>query len=240
MEEINTKFGKFLRPGVNVVDLGAAPGGFSVVAAKLVKPRLRPEGEMDSSWRIYPISDYDDRYYDGYFDDVNGGSGHKRGVSHQKRRAHGRVVCVDLEDMDEVPGAVFVHGDAQNSLREIRKGLYGEEADVMLSDMAPKTSTDPLVSHVRSVELARTALNVAERLLRNGGTLVVKVFMGEDEPALRREISDKFVDVQAYKPKASRKKNSVEHYIVARRFVRQQGRTEPRELDAEAYINNKQ
>lgn len=135
-----------------------------------------------------------------------------------------------MEEMDEIPGAVFVHGDANDSLREIRKGLNGEEADVIISDMAPKTSTDPLVSHVKSINLARNALNISEHLLRNGGTFVVKVFMGEDEKILRQEIEARFVDVQAYKPKACRK-NSREHYIVAKRFVKKNSRIEPHELD---------
>ena len=39
LTEINERFGKFLRPAVNCVDLGASPGGWSVVAAKLVKLR---------------------------------------------------------------------------------------------------------------------------------------------------------------------------------------------------------
>lgn len=143
--------------------------------------------------------------------------------------------------MDAIPGAVFVRGDANTSMREIIKGLNGEEADVILSDMAPKTSADPFVSHVKSMNLARNALNVAEHLLRNGGTLVVKAFMGGDIHTLRREIEERFVDVQAYKPKASKKK-SVEHYIVAKRFVRKNSRVEPEQLpdiDEQYGIRNK-
>ncbi|MDP1271210.1 RlmE family RNA methyltransferase, partial [Klebsiella pneumoniae] len=34
--EINNKF-HILKPGMNVVDLGAAPGGWSQVAAKMIK-----------------------------------------------------------------------------------------------------------------------------------------------------------------------------------------------------------
>lgn len=95
LEEINTRFGKFLRPGVNVVDLGAAPGGFSVIATKLVKPRMKTSTDtgMDigigrADWKIYPVSDYDEFY------DI-GNDGHddqqRRGTHHQKRRPYGRV-----------------------------------------------------------------------------------------------------------------------------------------------------
>lgn len=36
LEEIDGKFGRFLRQGANVVDLGAAPGGFSLLASRRI------------------------------------------------------------------------------------------------------------------------------------------------------------------------------------------------------------
>ncbi len=121
--------------------------------------------------------------------------------------------------MDEVPGAQFVRGDARLPTTQAAVvRTLGAEADVVLSDLAPNTLSDPGVSHLRSVELARAALAGARSVLRNGGTLVCKVFAGKEEPAFRKEVQECFLDVRAYKPKACRK-GSVEHYIVAKGFV---------------------
>lgn len=131
-----------------------------------------------------------------------------------------QLVCVDVSDMDAIMGARFVRGDVRDevTIQRIIQALSGREADVLLSDMAPNTGTDPGVAHIRSIELARAALGVAHSMLRSGGTFVVKVFSGPDEPQFRVDLDDSFADVRAFKPKAC-KKHSVEHYLVARRFV---------------------
>ena len=52
--------------------------------------------------------------------------------------------------------------------------------DVVLSDMAPKTSGVKLRDQARSVELCLHALEVAKRLGKQNSALVVKLFEGED------------------------------------------------------------
>src|SRR5262249_56214364 len=60
--------------------------------------------------------------------------------------------------------------------------VLGEHApyDVVLSDMAPRTTGNRLGDQTRSFELYMHALAVAERLLKPGGAFVGKIFMGED------------------------------------------------------------
>lgn len=75
LQEINERFGRFLRPGANVVDLGAAPGGFSALAA----PKLNLRGtQPDHPWNVPPCA-----YDDFAVTRTLGG--------HQPRRKHGRV-----------------------------------------------------------------------------------------------------------------------------------------------------
>lgn len=131
-----------------------------------------------------------------------------------------QLVCVDISNMDEIGGAKFVQScvhDAQ-TLRTVTSAFRGEEADVILSDMAPATTSDPFVAHCAINVLADAALKFCNHLLRGGGTLVVKLFAGPEERELRQRIADVFTDVRAFKPKAS-KKHSKELYLVARRFV---------------------
>lgn len=126
-----------------------------------------------------------------------------------------------MNDMEEIEGdARFVRGDVRDEATHaaVIRALECEEADVVLSDMAPHTTTDVETSHFRSVELARAALTAADAVLRSGGAMVVKIFAGADEPQFRDEMGDRFVKVRAFKPKAS-KKRSVEHYLIGSGFV---------------------
>lgn len=122
--------------------------------------------------------------------------------------------------MDRIPGATFVRGDMndEKTRQEIMFSLNGVEADVVLSDMAPDTTSDKGLNHVRIMGLAEEALETALTLLRNGGTFCCKVFSGAEEQEFRDRLRAKFAHVKAFKPAASRKE-SVEVYYVATGFV---------------------
>lgn len=89
----------------------------------------------------------------------------------------------------------------------------GGAFDVVLSDMAPRTaggSTD----HFRSIDLCRRVLEMLPALLRPGGHLAMKVFEGEQYPALLAEVRALFERARGLRPPASRSR-SREIYIVA-------------------------
>ena len=92
------------------------------------------------------------------------------------------------------------------------------KADVILSDMAPNTSGMSDVDQYKSVELNLEALKVADRFLKKGGNLVLKVFVGEDFPELVREVKRRFKIFKNFKPKASRDR-SFETYVVGMDFM---------------------
>jgi 23S rRNA U2552 (ribose-2'-O)-methylase RlmE/FtsJ len=62
----------------------------------------------------------------------------------------------------------------RSTTRRLRSTLY----DVVLSDMAPRTTGNRLGDQTRSFELFMRALAVAEKLLKPGGAFVGKIFMG--------------------------------------------------------------
>lgn len=133
----------------------------------------------------------------------------------------GLVVAVDKRELDvSLPGAVVLHADAFALEDELVLEATDGRAppfDAVVSDMAPKTTGVPFSDHVRSVELCDRALELACRWLKPGGTFVCKVFQGEDEPALRARIKQKFGRVKALKPEGTRKR-SVEHFLVGTGF----------------------
>jgi 23S rRNA (uridine2552-2'-O)-methyltransferase len=130
----------------------------------------------------------------------------------------GRVVAVDLQPIEPIPGVVTLEGDMTDPEVQLRlKELAGRKVHVVLSDAAPSTTGVKLRDHVLSIELARAAFEVAKELLVPNGSMAVKVFEGEDLPALLREVKLAFHPVKVFTPPATRNE-SWESFIVARGY----------------------
>jgi 23S rRNA (uridine2552-2'-O)-methyltransferase len=76
--------------------------------------------------------------------------------------------------------------------------------DVVMSDLAPKTTGMRQVDQQRSLELASLAWEWARRLLREGGHFLVKVFEGPDTPTLSAVLKQNFSVCRPIKPAGSR------------------------------------
>ncbi len=171
LAEIDDKH-RFLKAGGKIVDLGAAPGGWSQVAAKRVRA-----GE--------------------------GG---------------GRVVAIDLLDIDPIPGVDFVQldfmaADAPDQL----KAMLGGPADVVLSDMAANATGHRRTDHLKIMGLAEAAAEFAREVLRPGGVFLAKVLQGGTEGQLLASLKRDFAPVKHVKPSASRS-DSAELYVLATGF----------------------
>lgn len=145
----------------------------------------------------------------------------------------GRVGGIDLK-----PVAIDVPFNARTMVADIFQtepaqllGLIDDadpprRCDVLLSDMAPSTEGGGggSIDHLRSIELCRRVLALATHVLRERGTLVMKVFEGEAYPALLRETQNVFGEVKGFKPESSRDV-SREMFIVAKGFKAQKAAT---------------
>ncbi|VAW73531.1 23S rRNA (uridine(2552)-2'-O)-methyltransferase, partial [hydrothermal vent metagenome] len=167
LDEIQAK-DRILKPGMSLVDLGAAPGGWSQYALELIG---------------------------------------RKGV----------VVAVDILPMKPLPGVVFVEGDfrEQSVLDELLVLLEGRKIDLVMSDIAPNISGMDAVDQPRAMYLAELTVDFADRVLRPGGDLLVKLFQGEGFDALLKELKKHYNQVFMRKPKASRPR-SREVYALAR------------------------
>jgi 23S rRNA (uridine2552-2'-O)-methyltransferase len=159
---------KLLRPGNMVVDLGAAPGGWSQVAARRVGPK-------------------------------------------------GRVIALDLLEMQGLSGVEFIQGDFREDavLRQLETLLAGQRPHLTLSDMAPNISGVALADQARGMALAELALEFAVTHLRPEGALLVKVFQGSDYARFVDAMREHFLHVATRKPAASRDR-SAEVYLLGR------------------------
>ncbi len=121
----------------------------------------------------------------------------------------GLVVGVDLNKVQAVnrkPGAeiVWLQGDIndERTVEQIRSA--SRRFSVVLSDMAPKTTGNKWADQQRSLDLARTALELALTFLEPGGSFYCKVFEGEDFKAFFNEVKERFFKAKIVKPKSSR------------------------------------
>lgn len=130
----------------------------------------------------------------------------------------GRVVGIDLRPIKPVEGASAIIGDIRSSesMRTLRN-MMGGKADIVISDMAPNISGAYSTDHARSVELCEYCLAAADSMLREGGSLIMKVFQGDLMEGLRRDTERRFDSVKVHSPDASRKTSS-ELYIIATGF----------------------
>jgi len=89
---------------------------------------------------------------------------------------------------------------------------------VVLSDLAPKTTGHKFSDHLQSIELSRRALYLAGKMLVRGGHFYCKVFQGEDFPVFVDEVRQFFKKVKVVKPKSSRVE-SREVFVLGLDFV---------------------
>ncbi len=107
----------------------------------------------------------------------------------------------------KLKNAVFIQADLRDlNLEDIFKE-HGFEPpfDLVLSDMAPKTTGIRMTDQARSMELCELALDVARRFLKKDGHFVCKLFHSDDFTKLREEIKKTFHKCEAVKPDSTRK-----------------------------------
>lgn len=171
LEEIDGR-DRLIRPGMTIVDLGAAPGGWSQYAAK-------------------------------------------------KLHGKGRIIALDILDMEPIEHVEFLQGDftedepLQRLLETIGEASGGGQGvDLVMSDMAPNMSGMDGIDQPKGIYLAELALDLAEKVLKPGGNLLVKVFQGEGTDAFMSALKQRFTKVTVRKPRASRAR-SREVYLLA-------------------------
>ncbi len=170
LQEIDQRLRVF-RPGMKVLDLGAAPGSWSQFASEKV-------GRL------------------------------------------GRVMGIDIQPIKiTLPNAVFLTADMRqlDLAKTMTENGIEPPFDMVLSDMAPKTTGHRLQDQMRSLELCDLALMTSERYLRKEGTYICKIFHSEEFENYRDRLRELFSKIDIIKPKSVRE-GSKEIFFVARGF----------------------
>ncbi|HMA14807.1 MAG TPA: RlmE family RNA methyltransferase [Kiloniellaceae bacterium] len=129
-----------------------------------------------------------------------------------------RIVGIDLQEVEPVPGAELMVGDflSEEAPDRLKRALGGP-ADVVLSDMAAHATGHAKTDHLKVMALVEAAHLFAREVLAPGGTFVAKVLQGGTETQLLAALKRDFARVAHVKPPASRADSS-EMYLVATGF----------------------
>jgi 23S rRNA (uridine2552-2'-O)-methyltransferase len=127
----------------------------------------------------------------------------------------GLVVGIDLKDIQPVsPNVKLLKMDvyAEDVPDRIIAELGGP-ANAVLSDLAPSIIGAWDVDHARQVDLARRALEIAEKVLDHNGNVLIKLFEGPERKKLQDDAALYFQSSRLLKPKASRPEASEIYFL---------------------------
>lgn len=158
LKEIDSRV-HLIRPGQRVLDLGAAPGSWSLYASERVG-------------------------------------------------AAGRVIAIDLQPILQEfgPNVTVLQGDALTIGSEVLE--LAAPYDVVLSDMAPKTSGSKVRDQALSFELFMRALEVAKAYGKPGSNFTGKLFMSADFQPAKLALVQAYETARVIRPEGTRQQSS--------------------------------
>ena len=133
---------------------------------------------------------------------------------------NGKVVGVDLLDMDPIDGIDFIKGDFRDPkiVEQIQERTEIQGLDLVISDMAPNITGVRETDQANLFELLELVKKFAIENLKPGGSLLFKCFEGSGVKTLRSSLKRQFSRVTSVKPAASRKE-SREFYILGQHSI---------------------
>ncbi len=130
-----------------------------------------------------------------------------------KKIIKGKILAVDIKTMESVNKVNFLKRDLLD--HEIYKEIYpyfNKKIDVVISDMATNTSGNKNLDSYKTGELCLRGMDLAQKILRQDGVFLSKLFMGSIFMEIHKRANKYFKKVVKYKPLSSRKE-SKEIYI---------------------------
>lgn len=181
----------------------------------------KAKDENYRSRAIYKLSQANEKYGFIQRDDVVVDLGAAPGGWIQAARKmtgkRGFVLGIDLKPIDPFTQEyvrTIIADFTESGIVELISSFLPREADVVLSDAAPNITGVWEVDQAKQIDLATTALEIAQCVLRPNGNFFVKLFEGEMFNEFILKAKDLFDTVKIVKPLASRQKSS-EMYLLA-------------------------
>ena len=126
----------------------------------------------------------------------------------------GKILAVDITPMETLDNVLFLNNDFSDKKTQKKiLNIFNDKIDVIISDMAENTTGNKTVDSIRTNSLCSDVINFSLKMLTNKGTLVCKLFMGEDFLEVKNLAKKNFKKIDFFKPESSRSE-SKETYIV--------------------------
>ncbi len=137
----------------------------------------------------------------------------------------GRLISVDILPIEPIKNVDIIIGDLTTkevfeqicNLIEVGLNKVQKKVDVILSDMAPNLSGIWAVDIPKAMYLSELAMDLAKRLLKKDGSLLIKLFHGEGFDKYLVMLRKCFAKIIITKPKSSRLE-SREVYVLAKGY----------------------
>jgi len=127
---------------------------------------------------------------------------------------NGKILAVDIIPMEKLNNVMFLNNDfLEIKTQEKILKIFKTKIDVVISDMAENTTGNKSIDSIRTNNLCSEVINFALKTLNQKGTLICKLFMGEDFLGVKNLAKNNFKKVDFFKPEASRSE-SKETYII--------------------------
>ena len=178
---------------------------------EFVKRAQREGYRARAAYKLMEIDDKDHLIKPGMtIVDLGATPGSWSQVAIQRLQGKGRVIALDLLEMQPIAGVDFIQGDFREEaiLNQLEEMLNGRAVDLVIADMAPNMSGISVVDQANAAYLTELALEFSLKWLKPGGHFLVKVFIGTGFDEIVRNMRTGFEKVATRKPKASRDRSS--------------------------------
>jgi 23S rRNA (uridine2552-2'-O)-methyltransferase len=137
-------------------------------------------------------------------------------VAAQKIGNKGKIIAVDLLDMQGMAHVDFIQGDFSEAgpLKLIEEKLNGIKVDLVMSDMLPNMTGVAAIDSPRAIYLCELAAEFALNHLKPDGKFLTKSYQGPGFEAFFLQLKQQFKTVVSRKPEASRDR-SAEVFLLA-------------------------
>ncbi|RLG04507.1 MAG: 23S rRNA (uridine(2552)-2'-O)-methyltransferase [Thaumarchaeota archaeon] len=135
----------------------------------------------------------------------------------------GLVVAVDVREFEPFreENVITLQLDIleDDVASEVLRTLDGKRADLLVSDASPRFTGIRDVDVVRQYELSLKSFEIARKVVKRNGSIMLKAFDCEEIKELERELRGEYKVLRRFIPKAKRKTSSEFYFIgLGKRF----------------------
>ena len=128
----------------------------------------------------------------------------------------GRLVSVDLKEMENIENTMQIKGDfTKKETQEKIRSNFNSKVNVVLSDMAVNTTGIKDIDAIYTGELCKEAMVFSKDILVKEGNFIAKIFLGTSFNEIVASAKTIFKEVKVFKPKSSRKE-SKESFLICK------------------------